>query len=76
MEMLSRLETKIESLLLKLATLKEDNARLREETQRGLEDLKAENRRLREDLERERTSKEEVLGRIDGLLQKLQDETA
>jgi cell division protein ZapB len=76
MEMLSRLEGKIESLLTRLATLKEDNARLREEAQRGQEELMAENRRLREDLERERASKEEVLARIDGLLQKLQDETA
>lgn len=76
MEMLSRLESKIESLLTKLAALKEENARLKDESQRGLEDLKAENRRLREDLDRERASKEEVLGRIDGLLQKLQDETA
>jgi cell division protein ZapB len=76
MEMLSRLESKIESLLTRLATLKEDNARLRDEVQRGQEDLMAENRRLREDLERERASKEEVLARIDGLLQKLQDETA
>ncbi|MCK9241451.1 cell division protein ZapB [Desulfocurvus sp.] len=74
--MLSRLESKIESLLTRLATLKEDNARLRDEVQRGQEDLMAENRRLREDLERERASKEEVLARIDGLLQKLQDETA
>jgi len=76
MEMLSRLESKIESLLTRLAALKEDNARLRDEAQRGQEDLMAENRRLREDLERERASKEEVLARIDGLLQKLQDETA
>ncbi|WP_028587662.1 cell division protein ZapB [Desulfocurvus vexinensis] len=76
MEMLSRLESKIESLLTRVAALKEDNARLREEAQRGQEDLMAENRRLREDLERERASKEEVLARIDGLLQKLQDETA
>ena len=75
MEMLSRLESKIESLLTKLTALKEENSRLKDESQRGLEDLKAENRRLREDLDRERASKEEVLGRIDGLLQKLQDET-
>lgn len=75
MEMLSRLETKIESLLLKLAALKEENARLKDESQRGIEDLRAENQRLRDDLERERASKEEVLGRIDGLLNKLQDES-
>ncbi len=76
MEVLSRLESKIEALLVKQTALKEENARLREESQRGLDDLRAENQRLRDDLNRERASKEEVLGRIDGLLQKLQDETA
>lgn len=76
MEVLSRLETRIETLLQKLSTLKEENARLKDESQHSIEDLKSENARLRQDLERERASKEEVLARIDGLLQKLTDETS
>ena len=75
MEILSQLETKIESLLRKTRTLEDENRRLREEAERSAFDLKAENARLREDLELERGSKDEVLGRIDGLLKKLSDDT-
>lgn len=75
MEILSRLETKIESLLLKVRTLEDENRRLKEEAERSAFDLTAENARLREELEQERGSKNEVLGRIDGLLQKLSDDT-
>lgn len=75
MEILSQLETKIESLLLRIRTLEDDNKRLREEVEHGASDLKAENARLREDLNRERNAKDEVVNRIDGLLQRLQDET-
>jgi len=75
MEILSQLETKIESLLQKVRTLEDENRRLKEEAERSAFDLSAENARLREELERERGSKSEVLSRIDGLLQKLSDDT-
>lgn len=76
MEVLSLLENKIGTLLQKLQGLEEENRRLKEDAEHGLRDLKAENARLTEELDKERASKEEVLGRIDGLLQKLQDETS
>ncbi len=75
MEILSLLETKIESTLLKVKSLEEENRRLRQEVDSGLSELEQENRKLREDLERERSSKDEVRNRIDTLLSKLQDET-
>ncbi|WP_461209648.1 cell division protein ZapB [Desulfocurvus sp. DL9XJH121] len=75
MEILSQLESKIESLLQKNRALEDENRRLKEEAERGAFDLKADNARLREELERERGSKDEVLGRIDGLLKKLSDDT-
>jgi len=75
MEILSQLETKIESLLEKVRTLEGENRRLREENERGVSDMQAENARLREELNRERGAKDEVLGRIDGMLKRLQEET-
>ncbi|MBU1003828.1 MAG: cell division protein ZapB [Proteobacteria bacterium] len=75
MDILSQLETKIESLLLRTRSLEADNRRMKDESVRGQSDLKAEITRLREELEREQSAKEEVRGRIDGLLQRLQDET-
>lgn len=73
MEILSQLESKVESLLLKIKALEEENLRLKLEAEQGRVDLEGENRRLVDELERERSAKQEVAGRIDSLLSKLQD---
>lgn len=73
MEILSQLESKVESLLLKVKALEEENLRLKLEAEQGRADLESDNIRLVEELERERTAKQEVAGRIDSLLSKLQD---
>lgn len=76
METLVRLEERIDSLLARMRGLEDENRRLKREVDQALTEMEAENRRLKEELERERSGKEAVLSRIDGLLAKLQDDTA
>jgi len=73
MEKLSQLETKIEALLKKLRVLEEENRRLKQEGDQKHGELERTITQLREDLERERAAKSDVVSRIDGLLDKLQD---
>lgn len=76
METLVRLEERIDSLLARMRALEDENKRLKREVDQALTEMETDNRRLREELERERSGKEAVLSRIDGLLAKLQDDTA
>ena len=73
MEKLSQLETKIEALLQKLRVLEEENRRLKQEGDQKHGELERTIIQLREELERERNAKSDVVSRIDGLLDKLQD---
>ena len=75
MELIVTLEAKIDALLATLAAERDANRRLRQELAGAGSKLEEENRTLREELEAERALKETVLTRIDGLLQKLKDET-
>lgn len=76
METLARLEERIDTLLARMHSLEDENKRLKREIDQALTEIEAENRRLKEELERERSGKEAVLSRIDGLLAKLQDDPA
>ncbi|SIO00235.1 cell division protein ZapB [Halodesulfovibrio marinisediminis] len=71
MELIDRLEQRLESLLEEIETLKNENIQLKEEVEVSLSVLEEENRSLKEELEQERSTKEAVMGRIDGLLSKL-----
>ncbi|MCG8532802.1 MAG: cell division protein ZapB [Desulfovibrionales bacterium] len=71
MELIDRLENKIISLLEEIETLKQENIQLKEEVEVSLSVLEDENRTLKEELETERSTKDAVMGRIDGLLSKL-----
>ncbi len=73
MEKLSQLETRIEALLQKLRVLEEENRRLKQEGDQKHGELERTITQLREDLDRERAAKSDVVTRIDGLLDKLQD---
>ena len=73
MEKLSQLETRIEALLQKLRVLEEENRRLKQEGDQKHGELERTIVQLREELERERNAKSDVVSRIDGLLDKLQD---
>jgi cell division protein ZapB len=74
MDTLTRLEERIDSFMGRVRVLEEENRRLKQEAEAAMGELTAENRRLAEELERERSGKEAVLSRIDGLLSKLQGE--
>ena len=71
MELIDRLENKIISLLEEIESLKQENIQLKEEVEVSLSVLEDENRSLKEELENERSTKDAVMGRIDGLLSKL-----
>ncbi|ABB37781.1 hypothetical protein Dde_0980 [Oleidesulfovibrio alaskensis G20] len=75
MELLDRLESRIDSLLTTIEALSEENRRLKEEVDSGLSALADENRELKESLEQERTTREAVLARMDNLLAKLKTHT-
>ncbi len=73
MEKLSQLETRIEALLQKLRVLEDENRRLKQEGDQKHGEFERTIEQLREELERERAAKNDVVSRIDGLLDKLQD---
>jgi cell division protein ZapB len=74
MEILSKLEARIDEMLVKMRDLEKEKARLAEKLESGSSELEAENRRLKDELDRERASKEAVVARIDALLAKLSGE--
>ncbi len=71
MEILDRLEAKIDGLLSDISTLKSERDRLQEELA-AVESLKLENQQLKEQLEKEQADKSAVVDRIDTLLKKLE----
>ena len=76
MEAFAKLETHIAELLTRLDTLKAENARLRAEAENsaaGRTALEEENRRLTAALAQEESLRNEVLRRVDNLLQKIQE---
>jgi cell division protein ZapB len=75
MELIDRLEQRLESLLEEVESLKAENIQLKEEVEVSLSVLEEENRSLKDELEQERSTKDAVMGRIDGLLSKLSNST-
>jgi hypothetical protein len=71
MEILARLESRIEEMLMKIRGLENDNAELKRRMEASISALEDENLRLTEELETERAGKEAVVERIDSLLRKL-----
>jgi len=76
MELLDLLEQQIDMLLGQLTTLRQDNARLRNEVEAKLSSLTAENQALKDSLEEEKRTRAAVLGRLDALLLRLKDSAA
>lgn len=70
MEILDRLEAKIDGLLTDIAELKSERNRLQEKVAE-MESLEFENLQLKEQLEKEQVEKTAVVERIDALLKKL-----
>ena len=76
MELIDLLEQQIDMLLGQLTTLRQDNARLRNEVEAKLSSLTAENQALKDSLEEEKRTRAAVLGRLDALLLRLKDSAA
>jgi cell division protein ZapB len=74
MEILTRLENKIEEVLARNKELESENERLKREFETGAAELESDNLRLKDELDRERAAKEAVVSRIDLLLKKLSGE--
>ncbi len=76
MELVEKLEQRIDEVLSSLSSLREENKRLKDEASRGRSLLEEENARLKQELERERAAKSAVLNRVDALLNKIHDATS
>ena len=76
MELLDLLEQQIDMLLGQLTTLRQDNARLRNEVETKLSSLAAENQALKDSLEEEKRTREAGLDRLDAILRRLKDSAA
>lgn len=76
MEILTRLENRIDEVLARNKELESENERLKREFESGAAELESENLRLKDELDREKAAKEAVVARIDLLLKKLSGETS
>ena len=74
MKMLDDLETRVLDLVSQITDLKNENKRLLEENEAKLQSMAEENSRLKTALDEEAAARQEVLGRIDSLLQLLDDQ--
>ena len=74
MKMLDDLETRVLGLVSPITDLKNENKRLLEENEAKLQSMAEENSRLKTALDEEAAARQEVLGRIDSLLQLLDDQ--
>ena len=74
MKMLDDLETRVLALVSQITDLKNENQRLLEENEAKLQSMAEENSRLKTALDEEAAARQEVLGRIDSLLQLLDDQ--
>jgi cell division protein ZapB len=72
MELLDLLESRVDSLVSEIESLRKENAKLREDASAGLTALAEENSRLKQVLTEEQQVKDAVLKRVDGLLSRLQ----
>lgn len=75
MEILTRLENRIDEVLARVKELEAENAKLKREIENRATELESENLRLQDELDREKAAKEAVVARIDMLLRKLSEET-
>ncbi len=71
MELLDKLESRIDTLLATMNALHEENRRLKEEVDSGLSALADENRALKEAIEQEKVARKAVLARVEALLDRL-----
>ena len=74
MKMLDDLETRVLALVSQRTDLTYENKRLLEENEAKLQSMAEENSRLKTALDEEAAARQEVLGRIDSLLQLLDDQ--
>lgn len=74
MNMLDDLETRVLALVSQITDLKNENKRLVEENEAKFQSMVEENSRLKTALDEEAAARQEVLGRIDSLLQLLDDQ--
>lgn len=74
MKMLDDLETRVLALVSQITDLKNENKRLVEENEAKFQSIAEENSRLKTALDEEAAARQEVLGRIDSLLQLLDDQ--
>ncbi len=72
MELIDRLEQRLDALLSDNTSLRQENGRLKEALQRDTQTLQGEVEHLQQELERERAARQAVTARIDGLLQKIE----
>jgi cell division protein ZapB len=72
MELLDLLESRVDSLVTEIESLRKENVKLREDAAAGITALTAENNYLKQALEEEQQLKDAVLKRVDGLLSRLQ----
>jgi len=72
MELLDLLESRVDSLVTEIESLRKENAKLREDASVGFASLTEENKHLKQALEEEQHLKDAVLKRVDGLLSRLQ----
>ena len=72
MELLDLLESRVDSLVTEIESLRKENAKLREDASAGLANLTEENSYLKQALKEEQQLKDAVLKRVDGLLSRLQ----
>lgn len=75
MDLLDKLERRIDELLTDLDGLKKEKVRLQQELAMGTSVHEEDKRRLREELQQERDAKDAVLSRIDALLEKLKSDS-
>lgn len=75
MELLDKLESKVEELLASKKRLQEENERLKKEAATGYANLEEQVAQLGGELEQERNARAEVLERLDKLLEKLKSST-
>ena len=72
MELLDLLESRVDSLVTEIESLRKENAKLREDATVGLAAMTEENNYLKQALKEEQRLKDAVLKRVDGLLSRLQ----
>ena len=73
MELVSILESQVDSLVAEIKLMRKENAKLREDATGGSTDLQAENGRLKRELVTVQQQKAATLQRMEGILARTQD---